>query len=397
MNPPLFLGIQTLAAFVLAAQPSAASSMHATTLAVSCGQTVTKDTALANDLLNCPGTGLIIGADNITVDLNGHTIDGTNQKSGIENEKHANVTIMNGTITDFRAEGVSLFGARDNVLRNLTVRRIGAGCRQGDICAGLFLMNCPQNTIQDNVISNEVQAFQVSGIDVYNSPGARVERNRITKNPGEGVSVFFSPQTVVVGNELDGNRNGIDGNTGSDSILVEGNRARGNRDAGIAVGAVRAAHVVGNVVADNGDDGLFLFDLRNSVARGNRASGNFTGIHLYGGQGGVAQYGGKHGSANNRLVGNNAFDNVHAGIWAKGDNRKEVVERNVISGNVTNRNGRAGGIIVEGSVTGNTLRDNTANVNAGHGIDAARGTIDGGGNRAHRNHRTPQCVGIMCS
>jgi parallel beta-helix repeat protein len=394
MNRPLFLGVATLAALVLAGQPSRAPSA---TVKVSCGQTVTKSITLGNDLLNCPGTGLIIGADNITVDLNGHTIDGTNQKSGIDNEKHAKVTIMNGTITDFRPEGVNLFGARANVLRNLTVRRIGAGCRQGAICAGLFLMNSPENTIVDNVISNQVQAFQVSGIDVYNSPGVSVEGNRITKNPGQGVSVFFSPKTVVVENELDGNRNGMDANTGSDSIRVVGNHARGNRAAGIAVGAVHGAHVLGNIVENNGDDGLFLFDLSSSVARGNRASGNFTGIHLYGGQGGVAQYGGKHGSANNQLVGNRAFDNAHAGIWVKGDNRKEAVERNLISGNLAGRNGRAGGIVVEGSVTANTLRGNTANANVGHGIDAARGTIDGGSNRAHRNHRTPQCIGVVCS
>jgi hypothetical protein len=31
---------------------------------------------LHNDLTNCTTDGLVIGADNITLDLNGHTIDG---------------------------------------------------------------------------------------------------------------------------------------------------------------------------------------------------------------------------------------------------------------------------------------------------------------------------------
>src|SRR5439155_6659774 len=119
------------------------------------------------------------------VDLNGHTIDGTNNKSGIDNEGHANVKVVNGTISDFRAEGVNLFNARGNVLRKLTVRRIGAGAKKGDISAGIFLFKCPRATIADNVVSNRVPAFQVSGIDVYNSPGAHVERNRISRNPGE--------------------------------------------------------------------------------------------------------------------------------------------------------------------------------------------------------------------
>lgn len=43
---------------------------------VSCGDTITTDTTLHRDLVNCPSNGIVIGADNITLDLNGHTIDG---------------------------------------------------------------------------------------------------------------------------------------------------------------------------------------------------------------------------------------------------------------------------------------------------------------------------------
>ena len=43
---------------------------------VGCGDTITTDTTLDSDLVNCPNNGIIIGADNITLDLNGHTIDG---------------------------------------------------------------------------------------------------------------------------------------------------------------------------------------------------------------------------------------------------------------------------------------------------------------------------------
>ena len=43
---------------------------------VSCGDTITTDTTLHKDLVNCPNNGIVIGADNVTLDLNGHTIDG---------------------------------------------------------------------------------------------------------------------------------------------------------------------------------------------------------------------------------------------------------------------------------------------------------------------------------
>ena len=36
---------------------------------VSCGDTISSDTKLKNDLTNCPGNGIVIGADNITLDL----------------------------------------------------------------------------------------------------------------------------------------------------------------------------------------------------------------------------------------------------------------------------------------------------------------------------------------
>ncbi len=43
---------------------------------VRCGHTISRDTKLKNDLVDCPGNGIVIGADNITLDLNGHTVDG---------------------------------------------------------------------------------------------------------------------------------------------------------------------------------------------------------------------------------------------------------------------------------------------------------------------------------
>src|SRR3954468_9415828 len=41
-----------------------------------CGDVITSNTTLRADLRDCPGDGLVIGADGITLDLNGHTIGG---------------------------------------------------------------------------------------------------------------------------------------------------------------------------------------------------------------------------------------------------------------------------------------------------------------------------------
>ena len=384
------------AAVVPAAEPAAGAGSN-----VSCGQILTTSTTLTNDLVDCPGNGLLVGADNITIDLNGHTIDGTNARkpgtAAIETKgRRANVTIVNGTVTDFYFSGVGL-GGHGNAVRKVTVRNIGAGCKQGDICAGISLVSCRRCTIADSVVSNAVHAFSVNGIDVYDSPGAHVARNRVQRNPGQGISMFQSPGSHIVGNTSDDNKeNGIHVNSGSDSTWVTGNEARGNRNAGIAVGASRKAHVLGNEVSGNGDLGLLLFDLDDSVARGNRARGNGTGIVLYAGQAGVAQFGGKHGARRDQLVANIATRNVRAGIRVRGDGGTDRADYNVLSRNTANTNGRDGGIVVEGSATGNRFHGNTANANAGHGIAAIRGTIDAGANRARGNRRRPQCVGVRC-
>ncbi len=49
--------------------PSSASHL-------ACGDTITADTTLDSDLTGCPSNGIVIGADDITLDLNGHTIAG---------------------------------------------------------------------------------------------------------------------------------------------------------------------------------------------------------------------------------------------------------------------------------------------------------------------------------
>jgi parallel beta-helix repeat protein len=392
------------AAVAAALAVAAVGSVQATSAVnpVSCGQTLKASVKLTTDLVGCTGSGLVVGADNITVDLNGHTIAGTNKRTpgtgGVVIDKHANVKVVNGTITDFYFGGVGVTNARGTVLSKLTVRKIGAGCKQGDICAGIALGQATGTKITDLTDSNEVQAFQVNGIDIDGSPDTLVQGSRIDRNVGDGISVFQSPRSRFVGNELAGNKKeGLHVNSSSDSTVISGNRALGNRTAGIAAGASSKLSVAGNSVSGNGQVGLLLFDLTGGFVHGNRASRNPYGIVLYAGQAGVAQYGGKTGALHNQLIGNSATGNTSGGILVRGDGGKDVADDNLLSGNVANSNGRDGGIVLQGSATGNKLRGNTANANKGQGIVALRGTIDAGGNRAHGNKRSPQCVAIRCS
>ena len=114
-----------------------------------CGDTITADTTLDSDLVDCPNNGIVIGADDITLDLNGHRIDGDGAPAagcdpatefcdvGVANDRHDGVTMMDGSIRQFGG-GVSIFGkARDN--RLLGHFRVGE-----PICRHSALQSLPQ-------------------------------------------------------------------------------------------------------------------------------------------------------------------------------------------------------------------------------------------------------------
>jgi hypothetical protein len=73
---------------------------------VSCGQVVTQSATLDADLVCSGSSGLVIGADGITIDLNGHTISGslTIGGVGIDLADHDMVTVRNGTLDGFVRE-----------------------------------------------------------------------------------------------------------------------------------------------------------------------------------------------------------------------------------------------------------------------------------------------------
>ena len=78
-----------------------------------CGDTITTDTTLHHNLVNCPNNGIIIGADNVTLDLNYHRIDGDGTPAagcdpetefcdmGVVNIGHDGVTVMHGSVREF--------------------------------------------------------------------------------------------------------------------------------------------------------------------------------------------------------------------------------------------------------------------------------------------------------
>jgi len=231
-------------AVALAATPSPSNSVgsvpgegsEARARTVSCGQTLTESTILENDLTNCPGDGLVAGADGITIDLDGHTIDGQTfpTGNGIEISGFDQVVVKNGTITGFDV-GVSIvFGA-------------------------------DQTRVQD---------LRISGTAIGNGIEAQAQRAALTGNTvfGRAIGIVAGgTATAAVGNTVKDNDTGI---------LVGGRRAAVSRHtvlstAAIGIQAVAvAAAISGNVADANGDDGIDVTGATGATLAGNSASFN---------------------------------------------------------------------------------------------------------------------------
>jgi len=168
---------------------------------VSCGQTITKDTKLANDLTNCPANGLIIGADNITLDLNGHTIDGdgdgfdscaTECDAGVDDSgRYERIKISGGAIREF-VSGVDLVGTKGTRVHQLSTTGLAHGAV--DISESSDVTVKDVTSVGDGVavfvsVSRDVRVERVSGIDeefvgigLSRSDRVRVAGNRISRS-----------------------------------------------------------------------------------------------------------------------------------------------------------------------------------------------------------------------
>ena len=326
-----------LAVVCLALTAGQASASH-----VSCGDTITADTTLDSDLVDCPSNGILIGADDITLDLNGHTIDGDDEPFepcpkdepcdlGVLNEGHDAVTVEGGTVRDFGL-GVVVVRARGNRLR--------------DIAA----------------IDN---AFE--GILLFRSARAHVQGSSASRNgvgnSRPGIALIESDNNWVAGNTM--SRNGDLGLflEASDHNLIRHNSARRNPEGGMIIEGNRNEIVRNRVVRGGG--GIQI----TTVGRGGTSVGN--------------------------VIRRNVVRNVRpAGISVdrpppnRTPIRRTLISRNLVVGS------EGAGIIVGSRST--TIANNRALRNGGLGIRAIEGVIDGGGNRASGNGDPRQCVNVAC-
>jgi parallel beta-helix repeat protein len=383
------LGLSLIVAVALSAAVGSASG-RALAPEPSCGDTITVDTKLVKDLVNCPNNGLVIDADNVTLDLNGHVVDGDDAEFtdcppdeacdiGVLDFEHHGVTIKGGKVREFTF-GSLVIGATDSRLTRLDLSH--------NFFSGLLVAESSRSQIDLITASANGLTTDQAGVDVFDSRELTIARNTVFANGDIGYFV-----------------------SGMDDSRFEENSIADHPEAGILLD-----HGNGNEFSDNrlsnNQDGIVVSGDANTVA-GNWLSGPSEcpeecgfGISLEGGTGNVIErntvlrfhqagiraasfeeFGGPP------TVGNTISRNVVRGptvdgLLVESTAFDTLLERNIAIG--------AGddGIDVQSSAT--TVTRNLALHNGDLGIGAVPGVTDGGGNRAAGNGNPAQCTNVAC-
>jgi parallel beta-helix repeat protein len=201
-----------------------------------CAMRVTESFTLANDM-NCPGDGMVVVSDNVTIDLGGHTLTGPGMgpqtwplpqldSVGVRVGGHTGVTIRNGKTTAF-STGIYFIDMVSSSIESVTTLRNRFGfyihasqkitVKDSDVefnIYGLHLQNSDDCVLVNNLLARQT----------YNSPGgyglymAASSRNRITDNTIDsninwGIWFSDTKENVIFHNNIVGNNPPVSDNT----------------------------------------------------------------------------------------------------------------------------------------------------------------------------------------
>lgn len=288
---------------------------------------VTRDLTLTTTNSN----GITIEADNVTLDLNGHTLTGPGKTAGATgsgiyvNGTHYNITICNGTVRDWRDKGIGAGTATNSQFELLRCYNNGSN--------GLLVGN-------DNTVSgNTAHSNGTYGIQTGN--GCTVNDNNSYGNGSGGI--YVGSGCSVSGNSCRGNTgSGI--NAGNCCVITK-NSCLSNTLRGISVG--EGCTVSGNTCMSNGEHGILSYNgglISENVCRNNTGDGIWVQAYCQ--------------VVNNNCNGNGYSTCDGAGIHATSTSNQ--IMNNHCTGNDRGLDLDAANNIV----SGNTLRINTTPIDA---------------------------------
>ncbi|MEV6985771.1 right-handed parallel beta-helix repeat-containing protein [Sphaerisporangium sp. NPDC051017] len=317
-----------------------------------CGLVLLTSATLTEDL-TCSGDGLIIGADNVTINLNGHTIRGDGSGAGIQAGDHqvprTGITVRNGRIEGF-FQSIALYLATNVTITNVTTvgGKIDANIGTSGTISG-SRARCVLDGFQTVLSRWTVDRCALHGITVFNQSAVTLTSSRLTSGR---LQFAQSDNSTVTGNVFD------------DFPATLGFESRNN--------------TLRDNVFKNTDTAMWLSGTSvGNTVENNTFKDNSVGINAY--------------IFSDKVTGNRFVDNRTAGLYIR-----DTIATASVTGNTFRRNGGApdgltdpSGTPVRGGIHIGLSAASTINVagnsgsrNQGYFIFARPGTVvDGGANK----------------
>ena len=253
-------------------------------IAANCGDIITQNTNLSNDLYNCPNRGLEIGADNIVLDCNNYVINGTfsgpSAGHGIFLQGYSNVTIKNCQINNF-LNGLFIDNSNGGILKNNNL--------DYNIRSGAYLRNSNNYEITNNSFiyngdRNFINGYD-SGIYVKDySANNLIKNNYFFDNTNGIILESISSENYIEDNYIDRSpKNGIllRGNIGSNSnVSIEDNTILRNEN-GINLTYVRYVDLKNNIISNHSLTGIWSISSMDVFIENNSLINNNYGLFFH--------------------------------------------------------------------------------------------------------------------
>ncbi|HEX9830336.1 MAG TPA: NosD domain-containing protein [Thermodesulfobacteriota bacterium] len=207
---------------------------------VACGDTITEDTTLTHDLLNCPGNGIVIGADNITLNCNRHTISGLGPDGG--------------------SIGIALFNRAGVVVKKCSVERFDFGIVALESVGNKFLLNR---------VSQNSLGFDV-GFDSFDNILAW---NKANDNDSAGFFIVSNASNQLIWNTASGNTTGFQFASSSNKIIW--NKAIDNLITGFLFQNSDGNKITLNKAIGSNEGFILVDDSDNNILLKNKARSGF--------------------------------------------------------------------------------------------------------------------------
>lgn len=272
------VGGSAIVAMALGAAPASA--------AIHCGDTITNDTTLGHDLHCGPGeSGLVIGANGVELDLNGHTISGPDSLTeAVFSPGHNRVKVVDGKIRGFDL-GVDVGDAENVTISHLDIKGTAINSiRLSQVVDAKVSDNVLSKPVGDNILvygdSHEVKIagneLHRGGVTLNGGSGYTVTGNEIIKTNGVGIGAqagidFAGAADVLIGdNHIEDAAGSAIAAATADGVRVDRNTVRGGASSGISItSSSTGVKVLRNDVSGSEGNGIFVGSGTDAALRAN--------------------------------------------------------------------------------------------------------------------------------